>query len=54
MKTKRLYRKPALRVVKIQHHTHMLAGSNPAVNNEVSTKPSYSRAWRDWQDDMDE
>lgn len=51
MKTKRLYRKPALRVVQIQHHTHMLAGSNPAAINEVSTNASYSRRRGGWDEE---
>ena len=36
MKMNRIYRKPAIKVVRLQHHSHLLAGS-PGVKSISST-----------------
>ena len=50
---KKVYQKPAMQVVKIQHQCNILAGS-PGTHDEYSSGPSYSREARDWSDDEDE
>ena len=49
---KKVYQQPAMRVVKIQH-SQMLC-SSPGTHDEVSTKPSYARGHRGWDDEEED
>ena len=53
MMNKKVYMKPTMTVVMVQHQASILNGS-PGYNNEVSNNASYSRqgGWSD--DDYDE
>lgn len=46
---KKEYLKPTMTVVMVQHQCSLLAGS-PQTNDQVSSKPSYSRQ-SDWDDE---
>ena len=48
---KKVYLKPTMTVVMVQHQGSILGDSNPGTYNEVSEKASYSRQGGGWDDD---